>query len=75
MYSTFITGKDAYMDRALLAGFGRDLTTALWRLGWTYQSNWRILHIDGFEYGTAIPERKDELRFFFSYGVQKPNGQ
>lgn len=43
-------------------------TMFCWKLFWSYQSNWRVLHIDGFEGPThKFPVRTGEPVRFFSY--------
>jgi hypothetical protein len=36
-------------------------------LAWVYRSNWRVLHIDGFEGGRKLPVGIGKLRTFFDY--------
>jgi len=44
------------------------LKTDLFRLlAWQYRSNWRVLHIDGFETGSCLPMHTGVQRYFFHY--------
>lgn len=36
-----------------------------------YRSNWRVLHIDGFEGGCKLPIHAGEVRKFFHYEESK----
>lgn len=39
-----------------------------WKLSWVYRSNWRVLHIDGFEGPThPLPVNRGQQIKFFSY--------
>ena len=39
------------------------------KLAWVYRSNWRVLHVDGFEGGRPLPIRMGTPRQFFNYEV------
>lgn len=76
-YRTYIFGEEAQIlfDRELLANLKDDMFW--WRLSWVYRSNWRVLHIDGFETGPKIPAYLGYTRIFFNYEItapQKENG-
>jgi hypothetical protein len=46
-------------------------TTAFWKMAWIYRSNWRVLHIDGFEGGRKLPAYTGTKRVFFNYEEAK----
>jgi hypothetical protein len=44
-----------------------------WRLSWNYQSNWRVLHIDGLEgfvFTPKLPASRGERIKFFTYAEE-----
>ena len=48
-YKTYVMGKDAiFFDRDLLENLKSSMCI-FWKMSWRYYSNWRVLHIDGFE--------------------------
>jgi hypothetical protein len=67
---TYIMGKESiYFDREILEHLRDDMFW--WKLSWRYRSNWRVLHIDGFEKGIALPMHAGHTRVFFNYEVVK----
>jgi hypothetical protein len=42
-----------------------------WQLKWVYRSNWRFLHIDGFETGRSMPISTGNIRVCFNYEALK----
>lgn len=58
-----------YYDRDIVKMFKRECDM-FWKLAWVYRSNWRVLHIDGFD-GYRFPFRtgSGKLRQFFSYDI------
>lgn len=55
-----------YFDTEMLHCLLED-TSILWKMSWKYQSNWRILHIDGFEGGIRLPVHTGSTIQFFNY--------
>jgi hypothetical protein len=70
-YQTYIMGKDTiYFDKEILESLKDNMFW--WRLSWHYRSNWRVLHIDGFETGIKIPMNMGHTQVFFNYEVSNP---
>ena len=43
-------------------------STMWWRMTWVYRSNWRVMHVDGFERSPySLPERRGREIKFFNY--------
>jgi hypothetical protein len=50
--------------------FLKDSTNFWWRISWNYQSNWRVLHVDGLEgfvYSPKLPVSTGKPIKFFTY--------
>jgi hypothetical protein len=58
-------GPTYYVHPGILDYF-TDCLTALWRISWVYRSNWRVLHVDGFEGGSRLPERQGRMLQLYS---------
>ena len=55
-----------YYDRELMIQLKQG-TGLLWLLGRSYQSNWRVLRIDGFEGSRRLPISIGRIRMLFHY--------
>ena len=64
--NTYLVGQQAFFDQTTLRMAQEQMFTGLWRLGWVYRSNWRVLHIDGFEAGSSLPESKGHRIQFYT---------
>lgn len=54
-------------EQTILESF-REHSTGFWRMTWVYRSNWRVMHIDGFERSPySLPERRGREIKFFNY--------
>ena len=56
-----------YFDREMLNSL--KFSNFWWKMTWVYRSNWRVLHIDGFE--PFIPPLPRGQRIFFNYAEAK----
>jgi hypothetical protein len=76
--ATYVMGSEAvFFDRELIESLKIEMTM-FEAMAWRYVSNWRELHIDGFETGNKIPFPLEQLRIpttyqFFQYAVEKPD--
>jgi hypothetical protein len=70
MTSTYVLDSEAiFFNRELMKSF-KEEAGWLWKLSWVYRSNWRVLHIDGFEGGRRLPVGSPvKYRTFFTYGA------
>jgi hypothetical protein len=59
-----------YFDKDIVE-YLKDVDMFWWRISWVYRSNWRILHIDGFEGGRRIPISMRKSIPWFSYAEDK----
>lgn len=71
-YSTYITGENAvFFDSELIERLKDNMFW--WRMSFIYHSNWRVLHVDGFEDyifgGRPLPTNMGERVQFFTYKV------
>lgn len=68
-YSTYIMGENAILfDRGFLDSMRDNMFW--WKISWVYRSNWRVLHIDGFETGRRLPIDMGHARTFFTYKTE-----
>ena len=69
-YPTYVTGKNVLMDPMLVDNLKRSFAdlTFLRRLQ-GYRSNWRVLHIDGFEHGPLPSHLGRTIKFGWKYGT------
>ena len=59
-----------YFDREMLNSL--KFSNFWWKMTWIYRSNWRILHIDGFERNPfSMPITRGQQRTFFNYAEVK----
>ena len=70
-YSTYVSGTQAvYFDWPALQRMRSD-SMFWWRMSYKYASNWRILHIDGFEgylwNRKGLPGHQGSNAIFFTY--------
>jgi hypothetical protein len=63
-------GQSMYYDPLFFKEFMR-MSMFWWRQGYRYQSNWRVLHVDGMEgyifSGVKLPQSTGKSIKFFSY--------
>jgi hypothetical protein len=61
---------EIYFDKELIQYLKAEANVN-WLMTWRYRSNWRILHIDGFEGGRKLPVSTGIKRTFFEYKVSE----
>lgn len=61
-YATYVVGADSFFDKDLLSTFTRNFKWTVMRA--SYSSNWRVLHVDGFEGYSYLPKPKGRLIHF-----------
>jgi hypothetical protein len=78
MHNTYVMGRNAvFFDLELLENLKSQMSI-WWKMSWRYHSNWRNLHIDGFEGCDAdgkrsgIPSHGLVKYQFFQYAAKEP---
>lgn len=60
-----------YYDREIIKSL--KLSMVWWYMSWAYRSNWRVLHVDGFETRQRFPVSTGKKRIWFNYGELNVN--
>jgi hypothetical protein len=61
---------EVYFDKELIQYLKAEAHMR-WLMTWRYRSNWRVLHIDGFEGVRKLPVSTGVKRTFFEYEVSE----
>lgn len=73
-YSTYVQGRNAILFDAKLVDWMKRELSMFWALTWVYHSNWRVLHVDGFDgYRIPIVSYGFKMRKFFNYATEDVN--
>lgn len=70
VYKTYVVGADAFYDGATISTLREQISfNAASQLRLGYLSNWRILHVDGFEDYLFLPGGLRKVVFEMGYGM------